>query len=217
MFAWTVLLFVRGQRSIRSPPQPPDRGADGFTWVFFVPALNEEITIRDSVERLPRPRDRPPARGRDRRRIRRPHRRRSWRRSITRICSVLRRDAPDARQGKAAALNHAYRSLAMLPRPDRVDRRHRRCRRPSAPAGAAIRRRPFRGSAGRRRPVAGPDLQPQPPADLAAGRRVLRLRVPLSGRAQRLGHRRNGRQRAVQPAQRARRHRRQQTAPGGTA
>ena len=30
----------------------PDVGADGFAWVFLVPALNEALTIADSVARL---------------------------------------------------------------------------------------------------------------------------------------------------------------------
>ena len=37
---------------MRSPPQIPAEGADGFAWIFLVPALNEEVTIADSVERL---------------------------------------------------------------------------------------------------------------------------------------------------------------------
>jgi 1,2-diacylglycerol 3-beta-glucosyltransferase len=119
MFAWTVLLFVRGQRSIKSPPQPPELGADGFTWVFFVPALNEEITIWDSIERILG--------------LEIAHRRvvviddgsdDRTREILTGIHHPdlirLRRDPPDARRGKAAALNHAYRTLAMLPRRDRV-------------------------------------------------------------------------------------------------
>ena len=52
MFCWTLLLFVRGHAAILHPPQPPPEGADAFSWVFLVPALNEEVTIADSVERL---------------------------------------------------------------------------------------------------------------------------------------------------------------------
>ena len=49
MLLWTALLFVRGQRArVHAPPAPAD-GADRFTWVFLVPALNEQVTIRDSV------------------------------------------------------------------------------------------------------------------------------------------------------------------------
>jgi cellulose synthase/poly-beta-1,6-N-acetylglucosamine synthase-like glycosyltransferase len=81
-----------------------------FDWVFLVPALNEEVTIRDSVERLLAV---PVASKRivviddasdDRTR------------EILRTFDdpdlyVLRREPPDAQKGKAAALNHAYRAL----------------------------------------------------------------------------------------------------------
>jgi 1,2-diacylglycerol 3-beta-glucosyltransferase len=110
MFLWTLLLFVRGHKAIAHPPQPPPQGADAFSWVFLVPALNEEVTIADSVERLL---GLPVARrrvividdGSDDR--------------TAEILEgidhpdlfVLSRRAPEARQGKAAALNYAYRSL----------------------------------------------------------------------------------------------------------
>jgi 1,2-diacylglycerol 3-beta-glucosyltransferase len=110
MFCWTALLFVRGHAAIVHPPQPPPEGAEAFSWVFLVPALNEEVTIADSVERLL---SLPVARrrvividdGSDDRTgeilaaIEHPD------------LYVLSRRAPDARQGKAAALNYAYRSL----------------------------------------------------------------------------------------------------------
>ena len=60
---------------------------------------------------------------------------------------VLRRDPPRAREGKAAALNHAYRELdALLGDVDRDDgdRRHRRRRRATARRRAALRRRALR-------------------------------------------------------------------------
>src|ERR1700742_4024922 len=52
MFLWSLLLFVRGHAAIAHPPDAPEEGADAFTWVFLVPALNEEVTIADSVARL---------------------------------------------------------------------------------------------------------------------------------------------------------------------
>lgn len=110
MFLWTLLLFVRGHRAIVRPPQPPPEGADAFSWVFLVPALNEEVTIADSVRRLV---DLPVARrrvvviddGSDDRTA-----------EILGAIDhpdlfVLHRRAPEARQGKAAALNYAWRSL----------------------------------------------------------------------------------------------------------
>lgn len=110
MFLWTLLLFVRAQRAILRPPQPPPGGADEFSWVFLVPALNEEVTIADSVQRLV---ELPVASrrvividdGSDDRTA-----------EILDAIDhpdlfVLHRVAPDARKGKAAALNHAYQSL----------------------------------------------------------------------------------------------------------
>jgi cellulose synthase/poly-beta-1,6-N-acetylglucosamine synthase-like glycosyltransferase len=119
MFLWTAILFVRARRAAVAPPALTAAGADAFTWVFLVPALNEEITIRDSVRRLL---DIDLARRRvlviddgseDR---------------TAEILDgidhpdlfVLQRVAPDARQGKAAALNHAYQSLRGLPERDRT-------------------------------------------------------------------------------------------------
>jgi 1,2-diacylglycerol 3-beta-glucosyltransferase len=110
MFVWTVVLFVRARRAIARPPDAPEDGADAFEWVFLVPALDEEVTIRDSVSRLMAipvahrhlvviddgSTDRTPA-------------------ILAELSHpelhVLRRKPPNARQGKAAALNHAYRKL----------------------------------------------------------------------------------------------------------
>ncbi|MBS1843874.1 MAG: glycosyltransferase, partial [Actinobacteria bacterium] len=110
MFLWTLLLFVRGHDAILNPPEPPPEGADAFTWVFLVPAMNEEVVIADSVERLlglpvERKRivviddasdDRTPEilAGIDHPDL-----------------FVLRRDKPNAQKGKAAGLNYAYRAL----------------------------------------------------------------------------------------------------------
>jgi cellulose synthase/poly-beta-1,6-N-acetylglucosamine synthase-like glycosyltransferase len=111
LFAWTASLFFRGRRAAGDAPEPAD--PDAFRWVFIVPALNEEVTIRDSVERLL---------GLEL----------GWRRVIVvddgsddgtpsvlagishPDLVVLRRVPPDARQGKAEALNHAYRQLGPL-------------------------------------------------------------------------------------------------------
>jgi 1,2-diacylglycerol 3-beta-glucosyltransferase len=110
MFGWTLLLFVRGHRTIVDPPEPPPGGADAFTWVFLVPAMNEEVVIADSVERLL---SLPVARKRvvvidDASDDRTPQ-------ILAAIdhpdLFVLRRDKPDAQKGKAAGLNYAYRAL----------------------------------------------------------------------------------------------------------
>jgi cellulose synthase/poly-beta-1,6-N-acetylglucosamine synthase-like glycosyltransferase len=108
--AWTVLLFVRGGRAAAHPPDAPPDGADGLTWVFMVPALNEEVTIRDSVQRLlavdvasrvivvidDASTDATPDVLRD---LAHPD------------LLVVRRELPDAQRGKAAALNHGYRAV----------------------------------------------------------------------------------------------------------
>ncbi len=108
MLAWTIALFVSARRARRGAPAPAN--PDGFLWVYLVPALNEEVTIADSVERLlgvecahrlvlvvdDGSTDRTPEilRGIDAPEL-----------------VVLRRNLPDARRGKAAALNDGWRYL----------------------------------------------------------------------------------------------------------
>ena len=110
MIAWTAVLFVRGQRARLNAPPASLEASDAFVWVFLVPALNEEVTIADSVERLlgvevkrrwivvidDGSDDRTP--------------------EVLRTIAhpdlhVVRREPPNAQRGKAAALNHAYRAL----------------------------------------------------------------------------------------------------------
>jgi 1,2-diacylglycerol 3-beta-glucosyltransferase len=119
MCAWTVGLFVRGQRSIARAPEPTERGADAFTWVFLVAAMNEEITIGDSVERLLA--------------LEVAHRRiividdasdDGTPEILAAIdhpdLTVLRRDLPNARLGKGQGLNAAYQRIGgLLPGADR--------------------------------------------------------------------------------------------------
>lgn len=120
MLTWTLMLFVRGIEFRRDQTDVTPAAADGFVWVFLVPALNEELTIRDSVDRLV-------ALGLKRMHVmviddgsdddtaalldaiedRRLH--------------VLHRTAPRARQGKAAALNDAFARLGEVLE-DGVDR-----------------------------------------------------------------------------------------------
>jgi len=113
MFCWTVLLFVRSLRYQSHAPDSPPHLADDFLWVFMVPAMNEEVTIRDSVERL----------------LSIPVKERTilviddgstdGTREILRGIRdpdlfVIRRDPPNAQLGKAAGLNHAYEALELL-------------------------------------------------------------------------------------------------------
>jgi len=110
MFLWTLILFVRGHRAYLSPPEAAENAADAFSWIFLVPALNEEVTIADSVQRLLD--------------LELESRRvvviddDSDDRTGEILAGfdhpdlyVLTRRAPNARKGKAAGLNYAYRSL----------------------------------------------------------------------------------------------------------
>jgi cellulose synthase/poly-beta-1,6-N-acetylglucosamine synthase-like glycosyltransferase len=117
MFLWTAVLFVRSWRAARRAPQPGPLGADAFSWIFLVPALNEELTIRDSVARLLAV---PVARRRivvidDGSDDATPQ-------ILAEIAhpdlTVIRRELPDARHGKAAALNHAYQVVTDRVRAD---------------------------------------------------------------------------------------------------
>lgn len=102
-----VLLFVIGGIARRRAPAPSQDAVADFLWVALVPALNEEVTIRDSVQRL--------------RELRAPHRLivviddgsdDGTAAALAELAGddllVLRRTLPEARQGKAAALNAAY-------------------------------------------------------------------------------------------------------------
>jgi len=52
VFLWTLVLFISSRRAIRSAPDPDPAAVDSLLWIFLVPALDEEVTIADSVERL---------------------------------------------------------------------------------------------------------------------------------------------------------------------
>ena len=112
---WTFVLFVRAEQWLKRTtlkPRSLQRESD-WMWVFLVPALNEEMTIRDSVDRLLQVN--------------------AQRKLILVIndgsddatgevldsfaaseLQVITRIAPDARKGKAAALNHAYTQLGPI-------------------------------------------------------------------------------------------------------
>ncbi len=110
MMAWTTLLLARAARWYRGAGEPDPDAAEGFLWVFLVPALNEEEVIADSVSRLLE--------------VRAPDKR------IVVIddgsddgtpavlgsihhpdLEVITRSGDECRQGKAAALNQAWRQL----------------------------------------------------------------------------------------------------------
>ena len=107
MFFWTVVLFFRGIKSDRHMARQEEVNPELFEWIFLVPALNEEVTIADSVSRLEaievtRKRIVVINDGSDDR--------------TAEILAertdpdlyVVERKPPQARQGKAAALNYAF-------------------------------------------------------------------------------------------------------------
>ena len=52
MLVWTTAAVRARPRARKRPPAAPAEAAADLTWVMFVPALNEEVTIADSVARL---------------------------------------------------------------------------------------------------------------------------------------------------------------------
>jgi 1,2-diacylglycerol 3-beta-glucosyltransferase len=112
VWVWTLALFVASRRALRKAP-PAEGSADELLWVFLVPALNEEVTIADSVDRLLGVEAKNRAilviddgstdgTGEVLRGIEHPD------------LQVLTRTPPEAKKGKAAALNAAWRSLDTL-------------------------------------------------------------------------------------------------------
>ena len=51
-WVWTIILFVAGGRYLKELKSRPLGNEADFLWVFLVPALNEGVTIADSVGRL---------------------------------------------------------------------------------------------------------------------------------------------------------------------
>ena len=112
-------LSIRGGSEQRRPTATADEAQ--FLWVFLVPALNEEVTIADTVARLEQ--------------IRVTHRRfvvindGSSDRTGEILAEhpspdlqVLTRVLPDARKGKAAALNQAWSDVRAQMPPELADR-----------------------------------------------------------------------------------------------
>ena len=107
---WAIVLFVVGGKAVKTAPATSTELTDSFHWVFIVPALDEEVTIADSVNRL--------------RAVDATHRTilvvddGSTDRTPEVLAGlagpdleVLRRDPPNARKGKAAALNAAWQHV----------------------------------------------------------------------------------------------------------
>jgi cellulose synthase/poly-beta-1,6-N-acetylglucosamine synthase-like glycosyltransferase len=123
VFVWTIVLALLAERwshqigerdrAIERDGLPPLGSESDWSWVFLVPALDEERTIADSIARL---------RGVA-----------ATSRIIVAIddgstdatpeilrglaggdLEVIRRDAPEARQGKSRALDQAWRELPVL-------------------------------------------------------------------------------------------------------
>jgi 1,2-diacylglycerol 3-beta-glucosyltransferase len=110
---WAGTLFACSRRALHSAPEPRPDGADDFLWVFLVPALNEAATIADSVARLLAVEARhkvilviddgsTDGTAAVLESLERPE------------LQVLSRVPPDARRGKGAALNAAWRRLDQL-------------------------------------------------------------------------------------------------------
>lgn len=116
---WAVILFITGGKVVATSIEPDEAITDSFHWIFLVPALNEEVTIADSVSRLREVQ----ARNRtimvidDGSTDRTPD-------VLAEIggpdLEVMRRDLPNAQLGKAAALNAAWRHIRddVLARPE---------------------------------------------------------------------------------------------------
>lgn len=51
-YTWTIVLFVSGSRYLKYWRKQPLGREQDYLWVFMVPALNEAVTIADSVDRL---------------------------------------------------------------------------------------------------------------------------------------------------------------------
>ncbi|MCU0299209.1 MAG: glycosyltransferase [Candidatus Nanopelagicales bacterium] len=106
-YIWTVVLYIAGNAYLRRWRDAPPGDESAFLWVFLVPALNEGVTIADSVARL--------------RSVQATHKiimvindgsEDNTAEVLDRIAGedleVLTRVAPNARTGKAAALNAAF-------------------------------------------------------------------------------------------------------------
>ena len=51
-WVWTIILYIAGGQYLKELAQRPLGHEENYLWVFLVPALNEGVTIADSVARL---------------------------------------------------------------------------------------------------------------------------------------------------------------------
>ena len=109
-YTWTIVLYCLGGSYLREMRAAPAGDEADYLWVFLVPALNEGVTIADSVARL--------------RAVQATHKvilvindgsEDDTAEVLDRIAGpdleVFTRTAPNARQGKAVALNAAFRHV----------------------------------------------------------------------------------------------------------
>ena len=213
-----------------APPAPgllqTSRSSSGCSWC---PALDEEVTIADTIARLEQVRVTHQAHRRHQRRVLGRDRREILAAHPSADLQVLTRVPPEARKGKAAALNQAWRyvrtEVARSQLRDRfgeertlvviVDADGRLDPGPGRRRGESI-----PGRASRRRRADWPVRIYNRAKALATYMqdvefRVFGARVP--DRSVRVGHRRDGRERPDQPALRAHRDSRAATSPRADA
>ena len=51
-YGWTIVLYISGNRYLKQLSITPAGNESDYLWVFLIPALNEGVTIADSVARI---------------------------------------------------------------------------------------------------------------------------------------------------------------------